>query len=96
MPKLFDYFGKNYFIWSDEGNPTEPIHIHISNGSTGYENSDKFWLSKYGYFVPANDNKVFKSRESRRLIKVITNDADLCKLKEAWMQRFQNIRYFDE
>lgn len=30
MPQIFKIGGYIVYIWSDEGCPTEPVHVHIS------------------------------------------------------------------
>lgn len=30
MPKFMELFGYGIYFWSNEGNPLEPIHVHVS------------------------------------------------------------------
>lgn len=40
MPKIFEWKGYKFFFFSNEGDPLEPCHIHVRNGS----NVAKFWI----------------------------------------------------
>lgn len=41
MPKIFEWKGYKFFFFSNEGDPLEPIHIHVRKG----ENIVKYWVS---------------------------------------------------
>jgi len=40
MPVVFRYKGYRFFFYSNEGDPREPLHIHVRKG----EAVAKFWL----------------------------------------------------
>jgi len=40
MPVLFRYKGYRFFFYSNEGEPLEPLHIHVRKG----ELVAKFWI----------------------------------------------------
>lgn len=40
MPVVFKYKGFRFFFYSNEGDPREPLHIHVRKG----EAVAKFWL----------------------------------------------------
>ncbi len=41
MPVVLRYKGFRFFFYSNEGNPREPIHVHVRSGSGG---EAKLWL----------------------------------------------------
>jgi hypothetical protein len=41
MPVVFRLDGMRFHFFSDEGNPREPVHIHVKAG----RDEAKFWLS---------------------------------------------------
>ena len=41
MPVLFRARGFRFFFYSNEGNPTEPVHVHVEKD--GLE--AKFWIT---------------------------------------------------
>lgn len=40
MPKVFDWNGYRFHFYSEEGDPREPVHIHVRKG----RDNAKFWL----------------------------------------------------
>ena len=42
MPTIFLYDGFRFFFYSNEGEPREPMHVHVMKG--GHE--AKFWLGR--------------------------------------------------
>jgi len=40
MPAIFRYKGFRFFFYSNEGNPREPLHVHVRSS----EGEAKFWL----------------------------------------------------
>jgi len=40
VPTVFRYKGIRFYFFSNEGNPREPIHIHVDGGNA----EAKFWL----------------------------------------------------
>lgn len=78
MPKIFEIYGFSVSIWSNENG--EPIHVHVSKGRIT-RNSPKFWLSRHGYFVPANDcSRYFKAKELTRIIEQLNCNAGTIRL----------------
>ena len=39
-------YGYHIYFWSNEGEPLEPIHIHISK--TPHPNATKYWILRDG------------------------------------------------
>lgn len=96
MPELFRNGSLSIFIWSNEGVPLEPIHIHIGYGDASND-SDKFWLSKDGYFVPDKSNKCIKQKVAQKLIDSFILVGGIGNLTEMWISKFgvDNVCYFD-
>ncbi len=47
MPQIFKFGPYTIFFWSNEGEPLEPIHIHVSY-KIATPNSTKIWITKSG------------------------------------------------
>lgn len=97
MPNVFEAFGYSVYFWSLEGNPLEPIHIHISKGVPS-QNAPKFWLTKYGALIPAKtDYNNF--RELQRVAEKFVSQGRVDVLKAMWIDRFnlsseEEIKYY--
>jgi hypothetical protein len=64
------------YFWSDEQNPLEPVHIHISKGSPT-PNATKYWINGDGTIEQENNNSRISPRDLKRLertIKKYTNE----------------------
>lgn len=79
MPVVFYLRRAKFFFFSNEGNPREPIHVHVRKG----ENLAKFWLFPE---VRAAESYGFSSRELNALAKTI--EARRSEIEEAWYEHF--------
>ena len=48
MPQVFKVSGYLVFLWTNEGDPLEPIHFHITDGIPS-GNCTKVWLTSSGH-----------------------------------------------
>ncbi len=63
MPVVFRYRGYRFFFYSNEGEPREPLHIHVRKGDA----VAKFWLEPLPAVAEAHG---MQSRELRELLDV--------------------------
>ncbi len=79
MPVVFRWKGFRFHFFSNEGDPLEPVHIHVSK-----DNSDaKFWLQPE---VGVAYNKGFNARTLVRLSKVVEERRE--EIEKAWNDYF--------
>ena len=45
MPQIFSIGGYVVYFWSDEGEPKEPVHVHVAQGKP-QKNGTKIWITK--------------------------------------------------
>lgn len=79
MPVILRFKGYIFFFYSNEGNPLEPVHIHIRNA----ESEAKFWLEPE-IFLARNDG--FNSKELREIFSII--ESNQTQFKETWYDYF--------
>jgi hypothetical protein len=79
MPVVFHKSGFRFFFYSNEGNPREPIHIHVEKD--GLE--AKFWL-KPEVRLAYNDG--YNARTLRELLEIIEESQD--RIERAWNEFF--------
>jgi len=79
MPKVFDWSGFRFHFYSNEGDPREPVHIHVTKA----RDTAKFWIrpevalaSSYGH----------SAKVLSQLIAVIEERAD--EIESAWNDHF--------
>lgn len=47
MPQVFKIGSYRVYFWSNENEPFEPIHVHVSQGAPN-ANGTKIWITKAG------------------------------------------------
>ena len=68
MPTIFQFEGYRLFFFSNEGNPREPIHVHVRKDG----NRAKFWMSQVG----VANNQGFSGKELNRLAQIVETRRD--------------------
>lgn len=81
MPTVFRYRGYRFFFYSNEGDPLEPLHIHVIKG----ENVAKFWIEPE---VAVAQNYGMNPPELTKLIKIVSDHEEL--IRESWNEYFNN------
>ena len=79
MPVAFHYKAFRFFFYSNEGNPREPLHIHVRSA----EGEAKFWLTPNVYLAQSDG---FDARVLRELQGVIAANKDL--IERTWNEHF--------
>lgn len=64
MPKVFEWNGYRFHFYSNEGDPREPLHIHVTKG----RDTAKFWLRPD---VAVASDRGFSPRVLSQLVAVI-------------------------
>ena len=80
MPVVFRYKSHRFFFFSNEGDPREPPHIHIRNGSS----RAKFWLTP----VALAENTGYAAQELKELAGVVAANREL--IERTWHEHFGN------
>jgi hypothetical protein len=79
MPNVFSWNGYRFHFFANEGDPREPIHVHISRaGATA-----KFWLFPH---VELGYNRGYDAREIKRLEQVVSERRD--EIEDKWNDFF--------
>ena len=78
MPVVFRWKGYKFFFFSNEGDPREPVHIHVRcHGARA-----KFWLNP----VAVAENIGFAAHELSEMTRVVSDNQD--KIERAWHEHF--------
>ena len=70
MPQVFKIGSFWVYFWANENKPIEPIHVHVSKGKPT-SNTTKFWITKSGKCLLANNNSDYDSKTLNYLSKAI-------------------------
>lgn len=79
MPKVFDWNGYRFHFFANEGDPREPLHVHVTKGRA----DAKFWLRPD---VAVAYNRGFPPRVLTALVGVIEARRDM--IEGAWNDFF--------
>jgi hypothetical protein len=79
MPVVFRYKGFRFFFYSNEGDPREPLHIHVEKDGS----EAKFWVCPQ---VRIASNDGFNAHTLRELLEEIELKKDL--IERIWNEFF--------
>ena len=79
MPVVFRWNGYRFHFYSDEGDPREPLHIHVAKADA----DAKFWLFPE---VQVAYNRGFDARTLNRLQRMVEERRE--EIEEAWNDYF--------
>ncbi|KKX30854.1 DUF4160 domain-containing protein [Rhizobiaceae bacterium LC148] len=69
----------NFFFYSNEGDPREPIHIHVRGSGA----NAKIWLEPT---IGVADSQGFNSKELSAIIRLVIDNRVL--IRQAWHEHF--------
>jgi hypothetical protein len=78
VPVILRNAGFRFFFYSNEGDPREPIHVHVRKGG----DEAKFWINP----VSVAWSRGFDARSLRELTETIGNNVSL--FERAWDEYF--------
>ena len=78
MPTIFNEKGWRFFFFSNEGNPREPVHVHVTGGG----GAAKFWVDPLRY----DSSQGYSAKQLRDIEAIIACRVD--DIKEAWNVHF--------
>lgn len=81
MPVVLRHKGFKYFFFSNEGNPREPLHIHVRKG----ERIAKIWIDPS---ISVAESFKVTSKELKEILAVVQNQQDL--IRRSWDEHFDS------
>jgi hypothetical protein len=84
MPKFMELFGYQIFFWSNEGRPTEPLHVHISKNP--HANATKVWINEDGSCELESNSDKIPMKDLKRIMKTIEIYSD--DIANKWKEYF--------
>lgn len=91
MPQIFRIGSYIVYFWSNENDPLEPIHVHVTKGRCS-SNATKIWITSTGKALVCNNSSKIPPHELRRLARIIEANSDI--IIEAWISQFGEVRYY--
>lgn len=91
MPQIFRIAGYLVYFWSNENEPLEPIHVHITNGVPS-ANTTKIWITESGKCLLANNKSKIPERVLKDLMAVI--EARSSEVIRLWYEFHNELRFY--
>ena len=91
MPQVFKMGPYLVYFWSNENEPLEPVHVHISQGVPS-RNSTKVWLTKKGGALLAGNESSIPLNVLRNIMDAIEGQHEY--IAARWLKHFGEIRYY--
>lgn len=91
MPQVFKIGSYWVYFWSNENDPLEPVHVHVSQGSPS-ANATKIWITKAGKCYLANNHSNIPEQTLRNIMKII--EARSSEIIEKWQAHFGTLHFF--
>ncbi len=91
MPQIFKIGSFVIYFWSNENNPLEPVHVHVSE-KKATANATKIWITSSGNALLCNNNSKIPDKILRNIIKNIEANSEL--IIDKWRDIFGEISYY--
>ena len=88
VPEIFRLFGYHVYFCLNEGNPLEPVHVHVSKRI--HQNATKIWFMQDGTCALAHNQDRIPSKDLGRIMKVLEVYRD--DIVKEWKSRFGEAR----
>lgn len=91
MPQVFRIGSYWIYFWANEGNPLEPVHVHISEGAPT-QHATKVWITRAGRCYLCNNNSRVPKQTLRNIMRICETRSS--EIIERWVEYFGEIRYY--
>ena len=91
MPQVFKIGSYWVYFWSNENEPREPVHVHVSQGAPS-ANSTKIWISSHGGCLLCHNNSQIPARTLRNIMMII--EARSAEVIQKWTQYFGSATFY--
>ena len=91
MPQELKIGPYTVYFWSNENDPLEPVHVHVSMG-TPTSNATKIWITKAGKCLVCHNNSKIPAKTLRNITDII--EARSFEVISKWLSFFGTITYY--
>ena len=91
MPQVFKFGSYKVYFWLNEGEPLEPVHVHVSQGKPS-ENSTKIWISSTGRCSVANNKSHIPSKTLDNIVRLI--ETQYMEIFSLWKETFGELKFY--
>ncbi|MCD8123797.1 MAG: DUF4160 domain-containing protein [Lachnospiraceae bacterium] len=91
MPQVFRMGEYWIYFWTNEGDPIEPVHVHIAKGHPT-ANSTKVWITNAGKCYLCNNNSQIPSHTLRNIMRMVEARSE--EILNMWNEYFGEIHFY--
>ena len=91
MPQVFKIGSYWVYFWSNENEPLESVHVHVSQG-TPTANATKIWITSAGGCYLCNTNSQIPQRTLRNIMMIIEARSD--EVIQKWISFFGSATFY--
>ena len=91
MPQLFRVGNYIVYFWSNEGDPIEPVHVHIAQNHPS-ANGSKVWITASGKALFCNNDAKIPLNDLRKLMRMIESNSE--DIIQRWVEFFGESHYY--
>ena len=91
MPQVFRAGRYWVYFWSNENQPLEPVHVHVSQGAPS-ANATKIWITSAGKCLVANNNSNINRHVLSNIVRIV--EARVDEVLSKWDAHFGERRYY--
>ncbi len=91
MPQVFKIGGYWVYFWTNEGEPLEPVHVHVSKGSPS-PNATKIWITSRGKCYLCNNNTRIPEHTLHNIMRMVEARSE--EVLKLWKEYFGETKFF--
>lgn len=91
MPQIFSVGSYLVYIWTNEGKPMEPIHVHISE-KRPEKNATKIWITSSGKCLLENNSSKIPTSTLHNIMRIIETRS--FEIMAKWKELFNELRFY--
>lgn len=91
MPQIFKIGSYWVYFWSNESDPLEPVHVHVSQGSPS-SSATKIWITSAGGCYLCHNHSRIPERTLRNIMAILS--ARSGEIIEKWKGYFGEARFY--
>lgn len=91
MPQLYRFDSYIIYFWVNEGEPTEPVHVHVQEGRPS-PNGTKIWITRKGKTIISHNQSRISPNHLRQICRFVEANSDA--IIERWKDEFDRVEFF--
>lgn len=91
MPQVFKIGNYTVYFWSNEGEPLEPIHVHVADGIPRRD-ATKIWITESGKAFVVDWKADIPTSAQKNILRMIEANSKI--IIDKWNEHFGEARYY--